>query len=246
MDVTLTRAAAEPMRRFRTLAIGATVTYEPAALARRAGAGQLRQESDGGAGAVRYTHRVWWAAPACWRDDVTWPNGQTVVSIVRASAALTYMSALRLMYTSEPVASADGWEVVPPPRGIVYLPTVEQRLAEFPLLRPALPAADWAFTEGPPTEYLGRPCRRVYAARRPGAPAPAAPGKSGYWCGVDEYECLVDDGLQLVVWLNGLADGVPIATFAANDVQVDVSLPAEVFDFRPPSGTRVARIVWRG
>src|SRR5256885_8099061 len=32
---------------------------------------------------VRFTWRVWWAPPTLWRDDLTWPNGETTVIIVR-------------------------------------------------------------------------------------------------------------------------------------------------------------------
>jgi outer membrane lipoprotein-sorting protein len=48
------------------------------------------------------------------------------------------------------------------------------------------------------------------------------------------------------VRLTGLAGGAPIATYAAEAVQVNAALPDDVFEFRPPPGTRVARVVWRG
>ncbi len=262
--MTPSAAPPDPMRRCRTLALRATVTADLAALARvlraggraerlvaataRSGAGPPGDSAAAGSGMERRTEQVWWAAPSRWRDDVTWPNGQTVVQVVRGGASLVYMSVLGEMYTSEPVAASDGWVTVPPPRGTVFLPTLESRLGEQPLLRPPFPASHWAFTEGQPTAYLGRPCRRVHAVRRPGHRASAKSDQidmSGYWGGVDEYECLVDDGLGLTVRLTGLADGVPVATYAADDVQVDVALPDEIFEFRPPPGTQVARVVRR-
>lgn len=242
----LTLATTDPVRRFRTLALRASVTYDASALARRAGGGASRGAAVGFDETARYTHRVWWAAPSRWRDDVEWPSGERVVSVVRDGDALTYISVLRTLYTSESVAAADGWEVIAPPRGIVELPTIEQRLSEFPLIRPRLPTSEWTFSDGPATEHLGRPCRRVYAVRRPVPFVRSRRSTSGYWDGVDEYECLVDDSLQVVVRLSGLADGAAIAAYAADELQVDEDLPADVFTFRPPAGTRVAHVVWRG
>jgi len=245
----------EPGKRFSSLELAATAFYDAAALARamsrttatgkEAGPGAVRLYGPAGDASgdawVRYKWRVWWAPPAPWRDDLTWPNGQTTVIIVRTDAALAYVSMQRTLYTSERLAAAARERVLPPDG--MQLPTVADRLAEFPLMGPRLPASEWQLATLGETEHIGRVARRVRATRRAGAVPAEELARSGYWPGIDEYECLVDDGLQILLRLTGMVDGVPVATVSADDVRVDAPLPVDTFAFAPPAGTRIAHVV---
>lgn len=239
---------------FRTLELGASVSYDNAALtrlivraavARGAAPESIKSYTMGGAGDGwgRYTVRVWWEPPSRWRDEQSTPGGVTSVSVVREDATLIYLPMQRLLYTSEPVARDSQWEIVRPPRGFVEMPTIANRNAVFPLLRPPLPASEWVFaTIAEDVLYAGRAARRVRATRRAGVALPDEVEASGYWSGVDEYECLVDDALQILLRLTAIADGVPVGFVSADDVCVDAPFPADTFTFVPPPGTRIAHI----
>ena len=242
---------------FRTLELAASVSNAAAALAslsvraavaRGAAPESIRQYAMGCAGGAsngweRYAWRVWWEPPSRWRGDLTWPGGQTDVSVVRDDAALVYLPMQRTLYTSEPVVRDSRWEVIRPPTGIVELPTVTNRHEVFPLIRPSLPASEWVFATLAEEEiYNGRVTRRVRATRRIDTAPTEDKRASGYWRGVDEYECLVDDALQILVHLTGIADGVPVAIISADDVRVDAPFPADIFAFVPPPGTRIAHV----
>src|SRR2546423_9387162 len=153
MSSTIPRTSAKTKEPFRTLELVATASYDAAALARVLSRAVARNPVGPDAvrlyGAtsdtsgttndeqVRFTWRVWWAPPTLWRDDLTWPNGETTVIIVRPDDALAYVSMQRTLYTSEP-ASAGAYATVRAPDGM-HLPTVADRLVEVPLLRPPLP-----------------------------------------------------------------------------------------------------------
>lgn len=238
----------------RTLAVSARVRSNASVLARylRAAAPTtvlLDADAHGGAldidGWQQSMHRMWWAAPASWRDDWTDTSGHAVVSVVRDDAALVYTSGLQQMYTSEPPTPADEWMTIPPPRGIVLLPTVERRIAEFPLLRPPSTTDVWVVTDEGPGEHLGRACRYARAARRPDAPHPRDGEGAAFWVGADAYECLLDDELGIALQLRTMIGGRMAQEYVADEVRVDASITPELFAFRPPSGTRVAHVVWR-
>jgi outer membrane lipoprotein-sorting protein len=65
---------------------------------------------------------------------------------------------------------------------------------------------------------------------------------SGFWTGVDKYECVFDDELQIPVKVTAIVDGVPAATISVERVIVDEPIPASTFDFSPPAGTRIAQV----
>jgi hypothetical protein len=257
MSSAVPRTSPKAKEPFRTLELAATASYDAAALARvqsravarnRVGADAVRlygATSDASGTTnnderVRFTWRVWWAPPTLWRDDLTWPNGETTVIIVRPDDALAYVSMQRTLYTSEP-ASAGASATARAPDGM-HLPTVADRLVEFPLLRPPLPASEWTLATLDQEVYLGRVVRRVRATRRADATSAEGPQPSRFWPGVDEYECLVDDSLGISLSITGAVDGVPAATIAADAIRVDVPFPADVFAFLPPAGTRIAHI----
>jgi hypothetical protein len=250
----LFRAPPEGRVPFSTLELGATVSSDDAALARLtvraavaggAAPSSVRTYAAGDAADAwgRYSWHVWWAPPSRWRGDLTWPAGATDVSVVRDGAALVYLPVQQLMYTSEPVARDPRWDVVRTPTGIFELPTVANRHAVFPLLHPPLPASEWDFaTVAHEVAYGGRVTRRVRATRRAGAPAAKGLEASGIWPGVDEYECLVDDALQILLRVTGIADSVPVATISVDHVRVDALFPDDVFAFVPPPGTRIVHV----
>jgi hypothetical protein len=187
-----------------------------------------------------YTWHVWWALSGFWRDDFTLPNGETITNIVRPDAALTYVATLRTLYTSEGPAIPKKRQSVSPAEGF-QLPTIEERLLEFPLIRSRLHAADWRLEPLQQVAYLGRPATRVRATRRSGSIRQSDPRVSGFWPGVDEYECLVDDDLHILMNVTGMVDGISVATISVEHVNVDGPLQA-MFDFSPPIGTHIVRV----
>lgn len=245
----------QPGQRFRSLELAATASLDGAALARAMSRtrptgpewgpdsvllfGSDLDESDDPW--MRYKWRVWWAPPTLWRDDLTWSNGETTVIIVRADTALAYVSMQRTLYTSERLDATEQRERVLPPDGM-HLPTLDQRLAEFPLIRPRLPGSDWELTTVGPELYMGRVAHRVRATRRADSVRTEDPRQSGYWPGVDEYECVVDDALGILLTVIGMVDGVPVASISVEHVSADAPLPAGTFDFAPPPGTRIAHV----
>jgi hypothetical protein len=56
---------------------------------------------------------------------------------------------------------------------------------------------------------------------------------------VDEYECLVDDELQILLHLTGKADGAPAGIVSVDEVRVDAALSPDVFTFVSPTGARI-------
>ncbi|MEO8620135.1 MAG: hypothetical protein ABI625_03645 [bacterium] len=124
------------------------------------------------------------------------------------------------------------------------MPSVQSRLILFPLLNPSLAASDWVFeTVGDERWHDHVMARRVRATRRRTGAVPDGESRpSGYWLGVDEYERLVDDDLQILIRLTGIADGKEVASVSLNDVQVDEPLSAGIFSFIAPPGTRVTYV----
>ena len=201
----------------------------------------------------RQSRHVWWAPPTHWREETTSPGYPPIVIVVRPDVSLSWIPTLRTLYTTEPPPPVTGladrlrrlvrrMRERKSPFDVMSLETVADRIAEWPLTNPRLPATEWELTTLGQEEYLGRAVRRVHAKRRPGAtPVEGPRRRSGYWSltEVDEYECLVDDALQILLHLTGKADGVPVGIISADEVRVDAPLPAGVFTFVPPAGTRV-------
>ena len=207
------------------------------AVARRA----VGQDADLGWG--RYTWRVLWAPPLHWRDELTWPEGQTDVAIVRPEVRMIYLAAQKTLYASEPLSYRNDLDVSPAPPGIFELPTLENRFAAFPLVRPPFPATEWDFlTLEEAAPHNGRTTRRVRATRIANSPAARERLPSGFWPGVDEYECLVDDSRRIVMRLTGIVDETPVAILAVDGVRTNVSLRPDQFDFDPPAGTRIVHV----
>ena len=255
MSSTLFRGAEAQGRRYSTLKLSASVFSDGAALARlcvraaavRSSATGNRQklvvgeEHLGDPG--RYLWRVWWEPAAKWRGELEKTGGQTDVMVVRDSAAMVYVDALRTLYTNELPQPDRRWKIVPPPAGLVELPTVANRHEVFPLIGPTFPAAEWTFaTLAEKHIYNDRVTRRVRAIRRADVSIPADRRASGYWSGVDEYECIVDDGLQILLRLTAIADGQLIGDIYVDAVVVDAHFPSETFTFVPPLGARIAYV----
>lgn len=238
---------------FRSLELTARGSYDASALAqlvagnakaRRVGENEsvrLYGPPSNADSGVDFTWRIWWALPDWWRDDLTWPNGHTTVIIVRPGASLASVSMQETLYTSEPAAPAPRGHAQP--SAGMHLPTVADRLAEFPLLRPPLPSSEWEVVTLGHEVYNGREVRRVRATRRSDVLPVGGSGMSGYWPVVGEYECLVDDALRILVRFSGIAGGVPVAVISADEVRADAPLPAEIFTFSPRAGTRIVPIV---
>jgi hypothetical protein len=242
-----------PGQPFRSIELAVTTSLDTAAIGRaltRAAMSHpdwgtdafklMHIEAPGRDAWLSYKWHVWWTLPAYWRDDLTLVDGETAVSIVRPDIALQYTSATQTLHTSERLAADEKRPRVSPPKGC-HPPTLDERLREFPLIRPRLPETDWQLATVGPESYLGRAARRVRATRRAGS-NPFRFRLSGFWTGVDEYECVFDDELQILVNVTAIVDGVPAATISTEHVSVDEPIPASTFDFSPPVGTRIAQV----
>jgi hypothetical protein len=246
---------------FRTLELGATGSYDSdafarlsvrAAAARGAGPDTFRlyaadADSAGGGGWGHFGWRVWWEPPARLREEVTYPGGQPHLVLVRDGVGSVYLPAERTLYTNAPIPPGNRRDVmVPGPNHTVELPTIRGRLAQFPLIRSPLPASEWSFEAvGQGEVYAGRVTRRVRATRRPGAAQTDETEACGWlWPWLNEYECLVDDALQILVRITGIADGAPVVAVAADEVHVDEMLSPDLFTFGAPPGTRVVHLPW--
>lgn len=240
-------------RPLHSLEVAATASLDTQALARamaRASGAALEEGPDsvgfivaGDSGSdtwLDYKWHVWWALSGFWRDDFTLPYGGTIINIARPDAALTYVSMQKLLYTSEGPSIAEGRQRGSAAEGF-QLPTVEERLVEFPLIRPRLPASDWQIESLKQETYLGRPASRVRATRRAGSIRSTDPRLSGFWSGVDEYECIIDVEQQILMSVTGMVDSVSVATISVEHMSVDAQLAATTFEFSPPSGTRIVR-----
>ena len=251
---------------FRTLELAATASYNSdafgrlsvrAAAARGAGPESFRvydaagPDSAGGGGAWgQFGWRVWWQPPARWREEVTDPGGHTSVVVVRDGVGSVYAPGVRTLYTNAPVPPGSRRDVeVMGPRPdhtnqTAKPPTIRGCLKQFPLIRSPFPASEWSFeTVGEGEVYVGRVTRRVRATRRPGAAQTDETEASDWlWPWLNEYECLVNDALQILVRITGIADGAPVVAVAADEVRVDEAFPPDLFTFVAPPGTRVVHV----
>jgi hypothetical protein len=239
--------------RFRTLEVAAVIELDSAALekalsrtlftreARGTDSIPIVQGGDGDANWLRYEWRVWWASPTLWRDDIVYANGATITTIVRPDAALTYISMQQTRYTSERVGAHE-LRAPASPFDSMQLPTVAGRLQEFPLIRPRLPASDWQLAAGGETLYLGRPARIVRATRRTNSVRSDDGSLSGYWPGIEEYECVVDDELQIVLSVVGTMTGASVAKISVEHLNVDAPVASGIFRFSAPARTRVVKV----
>jgi hypothetical protein len=164
-----------------------------------------------------------------------------VVSIVRPDVALQYVSQFQTVYTSERLDAADKRPLVSGLKGY-QVPTIERQLEQFPLIRPRLPDSDWQLETVGQESYLGRAARRVRATCRSGAAYQLDARRSGFWSGVGEYECVMDDELQILLSVTAFVDGATAATISVEQVTVDEPIPTSTFEFSPPAGTRFAQV----
>lgn len=242
--------------RFRTLELTTTVAYDAVALRQAMTERASVHQAEAGPDSVRvyeasrrvatrsgdwerHGWRVWWTPPSFWREELTWPNGETVVIIVRPDVASYYVSMQGTLYTSQRTATATEH---PEPNEPTRLPTIADRLAEFPLTGFRLPAADWETSTLGREPRLGRALRGVRATRRvDGILARRSEGPS-YWPWLDHFECLVDDDLGILLELAGMAGGGPVARATADELRIDAEIPEDIFSFAPPPRTRIVHL----
>jgi hypothetical protein len=202
--------------------------------------------SDTRDGWSRYSWHVWWEPPSRWRGDMIHPSGEADLSLVREDASLVYLPALKTLYTSEQRYADEqrlrehSWKMIPRPAGVVELPTIANRHEVFPLLRSPLSASEWEFATLAEEEFfVGRVTQRVRATRREGVVLPYGVRPSGYWSGVNEYEYLTDDALQILLRLTAMEDGASVADISIEEMHIDTAFPTDVFTFVPPPGARI-------
>ncbi len=252
MDSEFSRVSIEEVHAFRSLEIAGTTSMDGAALgcamtrsamsdpAWGTGAiGLMSIEGPGDDAWLTSKWHLWWELPTRWRDDYTSIVSGTVVAIIRPDAAMQYVSQMQTLFTTERLAASDKRPRVTPPRGM-SIPSLDDRLEGVRIIRP-LPDADWQFETLGQESYLGRSARRVRATRRAGSPTYGF-RVSGFWTGVDEYECVVDDEVGILLKVTAIFDGVAAATISVQHVNVDQPIPASTFDFSPPVGTRIAQV----
>lgn len=253
MDSDFGRPSLEQVYAFRSLELAGTTSVDGAALGRAMtrsamsdpawGTGAIGLMSigvPGGDAWLTYKWHVWWELPTHWRDDHTSTYLGNVVSIVRPDMALQYISQTQTLNTTERLDASDRRPRVSAPKG-TGIPTVDDRLEEVRIIRPRLPDSDWNIETIDQEPYLGRSARRVRATRRAGSPTHCF-RVSGFWMGVDEYECVIDDQLQILLSVTAMVDGAAAATISVEHVSVDQPIPASTFDFSPPAGTRIAQV----
>ncbi len=236
--------------RFRNIELVATESVDTAALARAMwpsdwyrGPDSIRTGPPAAGVATWLDHKwnVWWAGPAFWRDEIVWPNGETIVRIVRPDAAMFYHTSNGTLYTSEPVGTYDDWELATPDDDM-SLPTLDRQLLQFPLIRPRLPPSEWQIDPVGTEMYLQRVAQRVRATRRAGSTRTGDPRLSGFWMGVDDYECVIDQELEIVLSVTGTVEGAPVGMISVKRMSVDMPIAASTFDFYPPWGARVVHV----
>lgn len=243
---------------FRTLELKATVAYDSVALGQIIAGRMAVHRAEAGPDSVRaygvgsldgatrsgdwerHTWRVWWTPPSFWREELSWQNGATIVIILRPDVASYYVSMQRTLYTSQRTAITV--EERPKPNDPTHLPTLADRLAEFPLTGFRLPPADWKASTIGRESRLGRALRRVGARRRADRSGAAKSDSPSHWPWLDHFECLVDDDLGILLELIGLSNGGPVANVTADELRVDALIPEDVFSIAAPRGTRVVNL----
>lgn len=191
---------------------------------------------------LTHTSHIWWDRAGYWREVIT--SGDHVVStvVVTPDAMIMYAPFQETMYVAERLGDI---RVHRDPGMEIQYQAANDRVSKVPLLNPRFPAKDWKFETLGEEAYLGRGVRRVRATRRGGREW--RPGDdSGHWLGVEEYECVADDNLQILLSLVGLVDGAPVADVSMSLLRVDEPISSDVFRFSPPPGTRITRTPWLG
>jgi hypothetical protein len=253
MDSDIARTSLEHVHAFRTLEIAGTTSTDGAALG-RAMTRSAMSDPAWGTGAIAvmsievpgadawltYKWHVWWDWPAHWRDDHSSNYLGSVVTIVQPDAAMQYISQMQTLYTTERLDASDNRPRVSAPKGM-GIGSVDDRLAQFRIIGARLPESNWNLETIGQESYLGRAARRVRATRRAGSPTYGF-RVSGFWTGVDEYECIIDDKVGMLLNVTAIFDGATAATISVEHVRVDEPIPARTFDFSPPAGTRISQV----
>lgn len=246
---------------FRTLELHATVTYDDTALGRLMTRTATAVRASYGARSVqaytygerspagkwaRHVWRVRWEPPARWRAEITGPGGLTELIVIRDGVAMVYLPWRQTLFTSEPPERYSQYQrqgISPSSPGSLDLPDIAGAHRLLPLLRSPFAESEWDFeTVENELAYQGHNARRVRARRRAGVRPADDRRDSGYWLGVDEYECVVDDRLQIILRLSALDGGKAVGIVSADELRVDAPLPPDAFEFVPPSGTWVVPI----
>ncbi len=183
---------------------------------------------------TRHVWRAWWHRPSRWRDDIVWPNGSTAVSIVNGGSSTMYVSAQQLVYKRRHPAS-----VLARLRGALGFGAerarhgVDERLRQMPLVDPSFLLEGWELTALGESRHLDRDTVRVRATRI----APHA--RISLWQSVEQYDVQVDRERGVLLRLAPIVGGAEAAAMSATLAHFDEPIPAEVFSFQPPSGTRI-------
>jgi len=182
---------------------------------------------------LRHEWNVWWRRPDCWRDDIVWATDQIAVCIVRGAASSFYLSSsgtLR-MNTGSP-GTIERLRSMIQTRQPGYLPSIDDRLSQMPLVRPAPLANGWELSELGEREYAGRTAIAVHATRL-GQSSPF-----GLWSYINEYDLLVDRERGVLLRCAGMVGRAEAGVLAVRYMTFDEPVSDEIFAFEPPPGTR--------
>lgn len=189
------------------------------------------------------TWRFWWAPPN-WRDDrksgsAAYPD----VAIVRDKGAMYFDGAQQLLLTNEELSDASDFRKIRLPTAVRQLPTVARRRAVFPLFGMAFASQEWAFETIGTAMMLGSETRHVRIVRRSRKPEHDPVGATDLHPGVDEYTCMADDALQMLLLLDGFVDNSLAVHYQDTELRTGIDIPLDVFEFTPPAGSSVATVV---
>jgi hypothetical protein len=185
---------------------------------------------------LRLDWRAWWRKPSAWRDDLTWEDGSTAVSVANGPVTMMYVPHNRTFYTNQPSGGQRSWlgRWLRPP--VPQLASLEDRLRETVLLDPAFLASGWDLTAVGERRHAERAATRIRA--RWIGDGRLAPERQPF-LGVDEYEILVDRERGVLLRYAGLVDGEEAGVYSVRTARFDQPIPDEIFSYQPPAGTKV-------
>ncbi len=194
----------------------------------------------------RFAWNVWWEPPCRWRDEYALEGAVPNVALVTEAHAAIFDAFRQTLYSNGPVPQRSSFVVEEPPIGIFELPTIDRRRKLMPLFGTEFPRSEWSVTPLRAIDQGGRQLQTMDAIRRAHAESEASDSHAGYWPGINQYECVLDESLGIMRRVTAVDEGHAIASIELIEISVDIPLPAGVFDLEPAPGSRYVKIVWSG
>ena len=186
---------------------------------------------------------VWWAPPDRWRGEFSQVEGSVDVTVVNGNESAAFIDSQNLLITSGRRVQDDPQGVhVARPVGIVELPTITNRHETFPLFRPFFRPPHFGLERLQREVHLDREATRFRATLNGKIDAFHDHRPSGFWPGIECYEFLMDDALQIVVHLEGIVDGEKIASLSISKLIINEQLHDKLFHLSSRDGTRIVEV----